>query len=675
MSTSTTSIELTSINTIRTLAMDAVQKANSGHPGTPMALAPTAYTLMTRHLKYDPNHPNWIGRDRFVLSCGHASMLQYSMIHLGGIKKIGDDGKPTFDPAISLDDIKNFRQFHSPCAGHPEFGFAAGIETTTGPLGQGVANSVGMAIASKFLSSRFDADSIGTFDYNVYALCSDGDLMEGIGCEAASVAGHLKLDNLCWIYDDNHITIEGHTDLAYTEDVAAKFEALGWNCLTIDDANDIEAIDAALTEFKLTQNAPTLIILKSIIGYGAPNKQDTHDAHGAPLGADEIAATKQYYGWPAEDFLVPTEVLEHFEETFGKSGAESFDQWSSQVTAEQTRLIDQLQSKTLPENWDADIPEFPADAKGMATRGSSGKVLNAIGPQIPWMIGGSADLAGSNKSNLTAEESFLPGQYSGRNMHFGVREHSMTAICNGMSLAGLRAYGATFFVFTDYMRPAIRLAALMKQNVFYILTHDSIGLGEDGPTHQPIEHLAACRAIPGLAVIRPADANEVAMAYRSALASTDRPTALVLTRQNVPTLDRSIYAPASGALRGGYVLKDADNAQVVIIGTGSEIEIALAAAEQLESQGIATRVVSMPCCEIFDEQDAAYRDSVLPPQITARVAVEAGIRQGWDKYIGHTGGFVGMESFGESAPFEELYQHFGITAEAVVAKAKRVLNS
>ena len=673
MSTSTTTLELTSINTIRTLAMDAVQKANSGHPGTPMALAPAAYTLMTRHMKYDPTNPNWIARDRFVLSCGHASMLLYSMIHLGGIKKLDDNGNPTDAASITLDDIKNFRQLHSPCAGHPEYGFAAGIETTTGPLGQGVANSVGMAIASKSLSARFDTESNSAFDYNVYTLCSDGDLMEGIGCEAASVAGHLKLDNLCWIYDDNHITIEGHTDLAYTEDIAGKFETLGWNCLTIEDANDVEAIDAALTEFKSTDHAPTLIILKSIIGYGAPNKQDTHDAHGAPLGSEEISATKKFYGWPEQDFLVPSEVLDHFAETFGKNGRDAFQDWQSKVTSSQKELIEQLLANRLPENWDSEIPEFPVDPKGMATRGSSGKVLNAIAPNIPWLMGGSADLAGSNKSNIAGEKSFLPGQYSGRNMHFGVREHSMAAICNGMSLSGIRAYGATFFVFTDYMRPSMRLAALMKQNVFYILTHDSIGLGEDGPTHQPVEHLAACRAIPGLRVIRPCDANEVAMAYRSALNTKSNPTALVLTRQNVPTLDREKYGSAEGALRGGYVLKDSNDLKLIIIATGSEVSLALEAAEVLESQGIGTRVVSMPCCEIFDDQDASYRESVLPSNITARVAVEAGIRLGWDKYVGVDGGFVGMNSFGESAPFEELYEHFGITSDNVVSEAKRVL--
>ena len=659
--------------------MDAVQAANSGHPGTPMALAPCAYVLFNKHLRMDPANPNWVSRDRFVLSCGHASMLIYSMLHLSGVRKVDEAGQPIDEPAISLDDIKNFRQLHSPCAGHPEYGYAPGIETTTGPLGQGVANSVGMAMASKYSAARLAKGAENVFDYNVYALCSDGDLMEGIGCEAASVAGHLKLNNLCWIYDDNHITIEGHTDLAYTENVSAKYEALGWQTITIEDANDVAAIDNALDRFKECQDAPTLIILKSIIGYGAPNKQDTHDAHGAPLGDEEISAAKSFYGWPDEKFVVPDEVLAHFAEGIGKRGEQAYSEWRqnlSQLPAEMQQTVQGFQNgNPLPEDWDSEIPSFEADAKGTATRNSSGKVLNAIASKVPSLIGGSADLAGSNKSNINGDSSFSAENPSGRNLHFGVREHSMAAICNGLSLSGLHSYCATFFVFTDYMRPSMRLASLMRQNVLYILTHDSIGLGEDGPTHQPVEHLAACRAIPGLNVMRPCDSNEVAECYRAALNSDGHPTAMVLTRQNCPTLDRSSFGDASGAAKGAYVLKDFGDPQVILIGTGSEVHIAIEAANQLAEQGTGVRVVSMPSWELFEAQDSEYRQSVLPASMEARVVVEAGIKQGWERYLGANGQFVGMSSFGESAPFEELYQHFGITSEAIVEAAKRSIST
>ncbi len=679
MAVSSTSIDQLSINTIRTLSMDAVQQANSGHPGTPMALAPVAYTLWQQSLRFDPAHPNWHGRDRFVLSCGHASMLLYSLLHLSGVQAVDEQGQATDCPAISLDDIRNFRQLHSPCAGHPEYGEAAGIETTTGPLGQGIANSVGMAIAGKFFQSRFDQPEFQMFGYDVYALCSDGDLMEGVGREAASLAGHLRLSNLCWIYDDNKITIEGSTDLAFTEDVDAHFESLGWNVARVDDANDVEAIHAALELFRMTDDRPTLIILQSIIGYGAPHKQNTAAAHGAPLGVEEIRLAKQFYGWPDEQsFFVPEDVRQHFAEGIGDRGKQLYGAWLDQWQAYQHQYpqaaseLQAIWAGELPADWDREIPEFSADDKPLATRVSSGQVLNAIASHVPWLMGGSADLAGSNNSQLEGESSFEAANEGGRNLHFGVREHAMAAICNGMSLCGIRSYAATFFVFTDYMRPAMRLSSLMHQNVLYILTHDSIGLGEDGPTHQPVEHLAACRAIPGLQVMRPADANEVAWCYRAAMENARQPTALVLSRQNLPTLDRSRHGSAEGVMRGGYTLWDCQaDPQVLLIGTGSEIMLCLQAAEQLTAEGIAVRVVSMPCFELFDLQPAAYRDSVLPPQVLARVGVEAGIRMGWDRYLGLDGCFVGMDGFGASAPAAVLFEYFGITAEQIANAARQ----
>jgi transketolase len=676
----TTDIRQLAINTIRTLSMDAVQKANSGHPGTPMALAPVTYTLWNNTLRYDPSAPEWPGRDRFILSCGHASMLLYSMLHLAGVKR--KDGTP----AISLDNIKNFRQLGSPCAGHPEYGDAPGIETTTGPLGQGVGNSVGMALAANWLAARYDRPGFELFGFNVYALCSDGDLMEGVGCEAASLAGHLKLANLCWIYDDNHITIEGKTDLAFSENVARRFEGLGWQAIRVEDANDLDALGAALAKFQQTNDRPTIILVRSIIGYGAPHKANTHEAHGAPLGEDEIRLTKQAYGWPADEkFLVPPEAAAHFAAGIGARGEALRSEWQQQFAAyekqhaQQAGELKAIWDRKLPSGWDKDLPVFPADAKGMATRISSGKALNAIAPNLPWLIGGSADLAPSTMTLLSFDAAghLGPDNHGGRNLHFGVREHGMAAACNGISLAGLRPYGATFFVFTDYMRPSMRLAAIMHRPVIYVLTHDSIGLGEDGPTHQPVEHLAACRAIPRLIVLRPGDANEVAEAYRVALSRGDRPVALVLTRQNVPTLDRSKFAPAAGVAKGAYVLADAPGGkpEAIIMATGSELPIALEAHEQLSAAGVKTRLVSMPSWELFEEQDAAYRESVLPSSVAARVAVEAGIAQGWDRYLGASGRFVGMTSFGASGPFQKLYAHFGITAENVAAQLKAAIGS
>ena len=677
MTTSTVSIEQLSINNIRTLSMDAVEKASSGHPGTAMALAPLTYALWQNCLRYDPADPEWPARDRFVLSCGHASMLLYSILHLAGVKK------PNGELGITLEDIKNFRQLGSPCAGHPEYGDAPGIETTTGPLGQGVGNSVGMAMAAQWFAARYDKPGFELFDYNVYAVCSDGDIMEGIGCEAASVAGHLKLSNLCWLYDDNHITIEGDTDLAFSEDVGQRFEGLGWNVIKVGDANDLDALTSAIDNFKATPDKPTMIIVRSIIGYGSPNLAGKHDAHSDPFGPDELRLTKEAYNWPAdEDFLVPEDVPAHFAAGVGQRGERDHADWSAkfaEYTAAHPELAAQLKkiwSRELPDGWEKDLPSFEANEKGLATRASSGQLLNAIGPNFPWLVGGSADLAPSNNTMMNDADAgeFSATNRGGRNLHFGVREHSMAAICNGLSLSGIRPYCGTFFVFTDYMRPSMRLASIMHQPVLYVLTHDSIGLGEDGPTHQPVEHLAACRAIPGMQVIRPADANEVAHAYRKLVSVTDHPAALVLTRQGVPTHCRDKYADAAGTAYGGYVLADCEGVpDVILMGSGSEIKICLEAAETLTAAGIKTRVVSMPCWQWFEAQDQAYHDSVLPPSVTARVAVEAGVRQGWDRYLGSQGRFVGMSSFGASAPQAKLFEKFGITADAVVAEAKALV--
>lgn len=679
MSVVSTGIENLAVDTIRCLSMDAVQTANSGHPGTPMALAPIAYQLFNHTMNYDPANPTWPGRDRFVLSCGHASMLLYSTLHLAGVKATDADGNPTGDPSIKLDDIKAFRSIGSPCAGHPEFGEAAGIETTTGPLGAGVSNSVGMAMAQKWLAANYNTDSHPLFDYNIYTVCSDGDLMEGIATEAASVAGHLKLDNLCWLYDDNNITIEGDTDLAFSEDIPTKFAGLGWNVVQVDDANDLGALAKAIEGFQSCDDKPTLIVVKSIIGFGAPNKQNTHGAHGAPLGWDEVSLAKESYGFPKDEkFYVPDGVYDHFQSHLGKRGEAAHSAWAtmwSEYQSAHPEKAAQLQAMfagELPAGWDKDIPTFEASEKGDATRNSSGKVLNAIAKNVPFMIGGSADLAPSNKSNLTFEGAgeFLPGQYAGRNLHFGIREHAMAGIANGIALSGLRSYCATFFVFTDYMRGGMRLSSIMHQPVTYILTHDSIGVGEDGPTHQPIEHLTACRAIPGLLVFRPGDANEVAECYRAAMQITDHPSAFVLSRQNMTTLDRSEYASASGCAKGGYVLKDCDGTpDTILMGSGTEMDLCIEAAKTLEAGGKKVRVVSMPCMELFASQDQSYIDEVLPPSVTNRVAVEAGIEMSWNKWIGSAGKFVGMSGFGASGPYDKVYEHFGINADSVVKAA------
>ncbi|MEX2173328.1 MAG: transketolase [Pirellulaceae bacterium] len=682
--TPTVSIEQLAINTIRTLSMDGVQKANSGHPGTPMALAPVAYQIWQHNLRYNPAQPLWPCRDRFVLSCGHASMLLYSVLHLTGVRSVDHHGHPQDGLSISLDDLKNFRQLHSPCAGHPEYKEAAGIETTTGPLGQGVGASVGLALGAKWIAARYNRPGFELFENRVFVLCSDGDLMEGVSSEAASLAGHLKLNNLIWLYDDNHITIEGETELAFSEDVATRFEGFGWNAIRVDDANDLAAIQRAIDSAGKTTDRPTLVVVKSIIGWGSPNKANTHGAHGAPLGADEVKLTKEAYGWPADaQFLVPPEVTEHFAAGIAARGRQAFEKWEkkfgeyAQAFPKEAAELKTMWAGELPHGWDQGIPTFPADAKGLASRVSSGKVLNGLAQHYPWLIGGSADLAPSTMTLLEFESAggLSSHNYGGRNLHFGIREHGMTAALNGLSLTGIRPYGATFFVFTDYMRPAMRIAAIMKRPVIYVLTHDSIGLGEDGPTHQPIEHLAACRAMIGLDVVRPGDANEVAECYRAIIQKLDRPAALVLSRQNLPTLDRTKFAAAAGAARGAYVLADAPGGKpaAVLMATGSELDIAVKAWEKLTAEGLQVRLVSMPCCEWFDEQGEAYQASVLPDGVSARVAVEAGVKQGWEKYLGPKGRFVGMSTFGASAPYTALYKHFGITPENVAAQVKAAL--
>ncbi|MFO1063308.1 MAG: transketolase [Pirellulales bacterium] len=681
MSVQKLSVEQTAIDTIRTLSMDAVQAANSGHPGTPMALAPVAFQIWTSALRYNPAVPNWPNRDRFVLSAGHASMLLYSLIHLSGIKALDHDGKVLDRPSITLDNIKKFRQMGSPCAGHPEYGEAAGIETTTGPLGQGCGNSVGMAIASKWLAGHYNRPSLDIFDFNVFAICGDGDLMEGVSYEAASLAGHLKLSNLVWFYDDNKITIEGETDLAFSENVEKRFQGMGWNVVRVADANDLEALSGAIETFRQTSDKPTLVIVRSIIGYGSPNKANSHGAHGAPLGEEEIKLTKAAYGWPTDaKFLVPDEVPAYFADTLGKRGAAAHAQWQTKFDKYRAQFpkeaaeLDALFAGKLPAGWDAGLKAFEANEKGLATRVSSGKVLNMIAPNLPFMVGGSADLAPSTMTLLDNQKDFESHNYGGRNFHFGIREHGMGSILNGMSLCGLRSYGATFFVFTDYMRPAMRLSSIMHQPVLYVLTHDSIGLGEDGPTHQPVEHLAACRAIPGLYVYRPADANEVLEAYRSILEQHRHPAALVLSRQNTPTYDRTKFASAEGARRGGYVISDCEGTpQAVLMGTGTELSLCIEAQQKLAAAGVKTRVVSMPCIELFGDQTPEYRDSVLPPNVKLRVACEAGIRQGWDKFLGDAGHFVGMSTFGGSAPYTLLYQHFKITADQIVSHVQASL--
>jgi len=678
-------LDLLCINTIRTLAMDAVQAANSGHPGTPMALAPVAYTLWQKRLRYDPQDPAWMDRDRFVLSAGHASMLLYALLHLAGVRDVDPEDGSDRGPAVSLDEIRRFRQLDSRCAGHPEYRLAAGVETTTGPLGQGVGNSVGMAIASRWLAARYNRPGFELFTHDVFAIASDGDLMEGVSHEAASLAGHLKLGNLCWIYDNNRITIEGSTALAMSDDPGARFAAYGWHVEHVADANDTAAFERALAAFDRTRDRPTLIVVDSHIGYGAPHKQDTREAHGEPLGEDEVRGAKRFYGWPEDArFLVPDGVQEHFAAGIGARGKRLRREWigrSAEYRAKHPALADELdhiRERRLPEGWSERVPTFPADAKGIATRESSGKVLNALAASIPWLIGGSADLAPSTKTLIAGDGLDLEaGSPGGRNLHFGIREHAMGAVLNGLALSGLRPYGASFLVFSDYGRPPIRLAALMELPVIYVYTHDSIGLGEDGPTHQPIEHLLSLRAIPGLIVLRPADANEVAECWKLILPLTDRPALLSLTRQAVPTIDRRRYAAADGVARGAYVLADPPGGapQVVLIGTGSEVSLCVQAHEALAVDGIRSRVVSMPSWELFDEQPRDYRDSVLPPQVTARIAVEQAAAIGWERYVGLGGRVIGMRSFGASAPHPDLQRKFGFTAEHIVATAKEMLEA
>jgi transketolase len=678
-------MDATCINTMRTLAMDAVQAANSGHPGTPMGAAPVAYCLWQYFLRFDPEDPIWPNRDRFVLSAGHASMLLYSLLHLTQVKAVSKDYETLGEVSVPLEAIKKFRQLDSRCPGHPEYRWTSGVETTTGPLGQGVSNTVGMAIAGRWMAAHFNKPGFeDLIDFNVYALCGDGDLMEGISSEAASLAGHLRLSNLCWIYDNNHITIEGNTALAFSEDVACRFLGYGWNVLRVGDANDLDLLTRAFEGFKATRDRPTLIIVDSHIAWGAPNKQDTSGAHGEPLGEEEIRLTKRAYGWPEDaKFLVPAGVYEHFRAGIGSRGKQLRDAWFARIAAYKKQypdLADQLyrmQHRQLPEGWDKDLPTFPADPKGLATRDSSGKVLNAIAKNVPWLMGGSADLAPSTKTRLTFEGAgdFEAGSYGGRNLHFGIREHGMTAIVNGMALVKVRAYGSGFLIFSDYARGALRLSAIMELPVIHIFTHDSIGVGEDGPTHQPIEQLPGLRSIPGLIVLRPCDANEVVEAWKVIMKFHHHPAVLILSRQALPTLDRTKYAAASGLARGAYVLADAPGGKpdVLLLATGSEVSLCLEAYERLTAEGIKARVVSMPSWELFDDQDAAYRDSVLPPAVTARVSVEQASAFGWAKYVGTTGASISMRSFGASAPLKDLLKKFGFTAEQVVAAAKEQL--
>ncbi len=677
----------TAINTIRTLSMDAVQAANSGHPGTPMALAPVAYCLWQRFLRYDPEDPIWPNRDRFILSNGHASMLLYSLLHLCGVKAVNPKYEVLGQLSVSLDDIKRFRQLDSKCPGHPEYRWTSGVETTTGPLGQGVATSVGMAVAGRWMATYFNRPEFAMFDYDVYAICGDGCMMEGISGEAASLAGHLKLSNLCWIYDNNHITIEGHTELTYSDDVATRFIGYGWNVTRVGDANDLEMLERALRTFKNTNDRPTLIIVDSHIAYGAPNKQDTSAAHGEPLGEEEIRLTKRAYGWPEDArFLVPDGVREHFHEGIGKRGRALREAWMARFDtykAKYPELADHLyrmQTRQLPDGWDQDLPSFPPDAKGKATRDTSGQVLNALARNVPWLIGGSADLTPSTKTRLTFEGAgdFQSANHVGRNLHFGIREHAMAAILNGMSLAKVRPYGSTFLIFSDYARHAVRLSALMEIPVIYIFTHDSIGLGEDGPTHQPVEQLASLRAIPGLITLRPADANEAAEAWKFIAQLRHEPVALVLTRQAVPTLDRTKYASAEGVRRGAYVLADTGDGKpdVLLLATGSEVSLCVNAYEQLKTEGIKARVVSMPSWEIFEyycSKHPEYRQTVLPTAVTARVSVEQASIFGWQRYVGPAGHIIGMHTFGASAPLKALQTKFGFTPEKIVAAAKEQL--
>jgi len=679
-----TQLDTLSINTIRTLAIDAVQQANSGHPGAPMGLAPVAYTLWQQFLRYDPENPVWPNRDRFVLSAGHASMLLYALLYLAGVRRVIGDTEVTNELSVSLEEIKRFRQLGSRTPGHPESHLTTGVETTTGPLGQGCGNSAGIAIASRWLAATYNRPGFEIFNFNVYTICGDGDIMEGVAAEAASLAGHLKLSNLCWIYDNNKVTLDGPASWSFSEDVMTRFVGYGWNVTRVSDANDLGMLARAYQSFLETKDKPTLIVVDSHIGYGSPHKHDSSEAHGEPLGEEEVRLTKRNYGWPEDaKFLVPEGVREHFREGIGKRGHDLHAQWVKMFgeyakqypqPAEQLQL---MQHRQLPQGWDRNLPSFPADPKGAGTRESSGKALNVLAQNTPWLVGGSADLGNSNKTTLKFEGAgnFSAESYGGRNLHFGVREHAMGAAMNGMSVSKLRPFGGTFFNFSDYMRPAIRLAALMETPVIYVFTHDSIGLGEDGPTHQPIEQLAGLRAVPNITVLRPADANEVVEAWKLAMQINHGPVLLVLTRQAVPTLDRAKYASATGVAKGAYVLADAPAGKpdVILMGSGSEVSLCVDAYEKLKAEGVQARVVSMPSWEIFEKQDQAYKDSVLPPRMTARVSVEMLSPLGWERYVGPKGQIIAMRTFGASAPWKDLQKHFGFTPEVVVAAARKAI--
>ncbi|HXY00946.1 MAG TPA: transketolase [Candidatus Limnocylindrales bacterium] len=672
------------INTIRTLSIDAVQQANSGHPGAPMGLAPVVYSLWQYFLNYDPADPHWPNRDRFVLSAGHASMLLYATLHLAGVRAVNAKGEVQKELSVSMDEIKRFRQLGSRTPGHPESHLTMGVETTTGPLGQGCGNSVGMAIAGKWLASNYNRPGFDLFNFRVYAVCGDGDIMEGVAGEAASLAGHLKLGNLCWVYDHNRVTLDGPASWSFSEDVMTRFVGYGWNVTRVSDANDLLQLSRGYEYFQKHNDQPTLIVVDSHIGYGSPHKQDSYEAHGEPLGEAEIKLVKKNYGWPEDaKFLVPEGVYAHLQQGVGTRGAQASAKWNALFAAyaqkfpEQAEQLRRMQRHQLPNGWDKNLPVFAADAKGLATRESSGKVLNVLAQNIPWLVGGSADLAKSNKTNLTFDGAgeFFPNEFGGRNVHFGVREHGMGAAANGMTLTGLRGFAATFFNFSDYMRASMRLAALMKIPVLFIFTHDSIGVGEDGPTHQPVEQLAAFRAMPNMLVLRPGDANEVTEAYKSVIQHMHGPATLVLSRQAMPTLDRAKYAPASGVAKGAYVLADAGGGKpdVILMASGTELQWAVGAYEKLKAEGIKARVVSMPSWELFEAQDAAYKESVLPSSVNARVSVEMGSTLGWDRYVGPKGKIIGMHSFGASAPLKDLLKKFGFDTDTVVAAAKQVL--
>jgi transketolase len=670
------------VTTIRTLCIDAIQAANSGHPGTPVGIAPVTYTLWQQFLRFDPSDPIWPNRDRFVLSAGHASALLWSLLFLTGVRAVDPEYEILGEPAVSLDDLKRFRQLGSKCPGHPEYRWTSGVETTTGPLGQGVATSVGMAVASQWLGARYNREGFTLFDFDVYAQAGDGCMMEGVASEAASFAAHQRLSNLCWIYDANRVTIEGHTDLTFTEDVAARFAAYGWNVTTVADANDREAVARAFHDFQAEHERPTLVVVHSHIGYGTP-VEDTPKAHGEPLGPEGVKEAKRFYGWPEDaDFLVPDGVVQHFAQGIGARGREAREAWEALFAEYRAAFpdladeIERMQRRELPGGWDAAIPTFPADAKGLATRDSSGQVLNAIAEDVPWLVGGAADLAPSTKTRLLFDGAgdFTPEDRSGRNVHFGVREFATAAIANGLALSKVRPYWSGFLIFSDYARAAIRLSALMEIPVIHVFTHDSIGVGEDGPTHQPVEQLASLRAMPGLLVFRPADANEVAETWRFVMQLHHEPAVLVLSRQALPSVDRSRTGSAAGVARGAYVLADTDGApDIVLIATGSEVTLALEARDELAADGIGARVVSMPCSELFDRQPQEYRDEVLPPSVKARVAIEQASALGWARYVGDGGAIVAMNTFGASAPLKELVQKFGFTPDAVTRVAREVL--